>query len=83
MNEPEKYFAAEDLPAVRTRKVEREKVRAECVRILRDMDDIEARDLVKADREDKKDRKREEVKVANRDSLEVRLRHLFVLGNKR
>jgi hypothetical protein len=71
-NEPEKYFPTEHLDAVNARKAERLRVREECVRILRNMDDIEAHDLVKGDKEDKKEKKTQEAKPADRGRVLVR-----------
>lgn len=74
-NTPETYFAAEHHPALSARKAERDRVRAECVRILGVLDDVESRDLVKGDKDDKSDKKakKEDVKVFDRESVEVRL----------
>ena len=69
--EPEKYFPSEHLDAVNARKAERSRVREECVRILKDMDDIEAYDLVKGEKEDKKERKTHEFKTVERGRVEV------------
>lgn len=77
-NEPLKYFPAEHHEVLSARKAEREKVRAECVRILGQLDDVEARELVKGEKGEKEDRpdksvKKEDAKVFDRSSIEVRL----------
>jgi hypothetical protein len=69
--EPEKHFPSEHLDAVNARKAERSRVREECVKILKDMDDIEAYDLVKGEKEDKKERKTHETKMVERGRVEV------------
>jgi hypothetical protein len=66
--EPEKYIPAEHLDAVNSRKAERVRVREECVRILKEMDDVEAHDLVKGDG---KERKTHEAKTVERGRVEV------------
>jgi len=66
--EPEKYIPAEHLDAATSRKAERVRVREECVRILKEMDDIEAYELVKGDG---KERKTQEAKTVERGRVEV------------
>lgn len=72
--DPEKYFPAEHHPAIRARAAERERVRAECLRLLGELDDVEARDLIKGDKEektDKKEKKRVDPQPVERESVEV------------
>lgn len=66
--ELERYIPAEHLDAANSRKAERVRVREECVRILKEMDDIEAYDLVKGDG---KERKTHEAKTVERGRVEV------------
>lgn len=68
-----KYIPSEYLDAVHARKAERARVREECVRLLKEMDDVEAHDLVKVDA---KERKTQESKVVERGRVEVRLFYL-------
>jgi hypothetical protein len=66
--EPEKYIPSEHLDAVNTRKAERVRVREECVKILKEMDVIEAHELVKGDG---KEKKTHETKTVERGRVEV------------
>ena len=51
VNEPEKYFLGDQLGIVISRVEERRRARAECLRLLEDMDDIEKLELLKGDKE--------------------------------
>lgn len=52
---------------VATRKTEREAVREECVKILKGLDDVEAHDLIRGDKDPKADRKAEIVESVVRE----------------
>ena len=78
--EPEKYIPSEHLDAVNSRRAERVRVREECVRLLKAMDDIEAHDLVKGDG---KERKTQEAKAVERGRVEVSVAWIRVIEKDR
>ena len=76
-NESLKYFPAEHHEVLSARKAEREKVRSECIRILGQLDDVEAKEMIKGDKGEKEDKsdkaiKKEDNKAFDRSSVEVR-----------
>jgi hypothetical protein len=54
--DPENYFSAEQCAVYRTRKVERERARAECLRLLDAMDDVEKLELLQGEKGDEKEK---------------------------
>ena len=78
--EPEKYIPSEHLDAVNSRRAERLRVREECVRLLKAMDDIEVHDLVKGDG---KERKTQESKAVERGRVEVSVAWIRVIEKDR
>lgn len=53
VKEPAKYLTPEQCEAVAKRKAERQQIRRECVKILKQMDDTEKLDLLKGEKSDK------------------------------
>lgn len=54
--EPEKYFTDEQITVLASRRAERVRMRAECVRLLGEMDDIEKLELLKGDKGEKREK---------------------------
>ena len=62
-NQPEKYFTEEQCGMLSVRREERTRARAECLKLLDAMDDLEKLDFLKGDKVEEKEKSAKRVEV--------------------